>query len=38
MISTKGVLKVLAKGLVLHELSYLRNGWNLIDVVVIISG
>lgn len=34
----EGLLKVLAKGLIFHSDSYLRNGWNIIDTIVIISG
>ena len=29
---------VIAKGLVIHPESFMRNGWNLIDSVVVISG
>lgn len=31
-------LKILAQGLILHKKSYLRDGWNCIDFVVVISG
>ena len=31
-------LKIIAKGLFMHHESYMRNGWNLIDLVVVISG
>ena len=31
-------LKITGKGLVFHENAYLRSGWNLIDIVVVISG
>jgi hypothetical protein len=31
-------LKIIAKGFVFHEESYLRNGWNLIDSLVVVSG
>lgn len=34
----EGILKILAKGLLFHKESYLRNGWNIIDTIVIISG
>ena len=32
------VLKIMAFGLIIHENSYLRIGWNLIDLVVVITG
>lgn len=31
-------VKIIARGLVFHPDSYLRNGWNLIDSVVVVSG
>lgn len=31
-------LKILALGLVLHKGSYLRNVWNLMDFVVVVTG
>jgi hypothetical protein len=34
----EGILKIVARGFLFHKESYLRNGWNLIDSVVIISG
>lgn len=34
----EAVLKILAKGFIIHPESYLRNGWNLIDSIVVISG
>lgn len=35
---TEAALKIVAKGLVFHKDAYLRNGWNLIDSIVVISG
>ena len=35
---TEAVMKIIAKGFIFHQLSYMRNGWNLIDATVIISG
>lgn len=32
------VLKIIAMGFVLNENSYLRNGWNIIDFIVIVLG
>ena len=31
-------LKILALGLILHRGSYLRNMWNIMDFVVVITG
>jgi hypothetical protein len=31
-------IKIIARGLIFHPESYLRNGWNLIDSVVVVSG
>uniref|UniRef100_A0A671LDP8 Voltage-dependent L-type calcium channel subunit alpha n=1 Tax=Sinocyclocheilus anshuiensis TaxID=1608454 RepID=A0A671LDP8_9TELE len=31
-------LKILAYGLVMHPSSYIRNGWNLLDFVIVIIG
>ena len=31
-------LKIIAKGFFMHHESYMRNGWNIIDLVVVISG
>lgn len=32
------VLKMIAKGFVLNKYSYLRNGWNVLDFVVVSTG
>lgn len=34
----EATLKILALGLVLHKGSYLRNVWNLMDFVVVVTG
>jgi hypothetical protein len=34
----EAVMKMIAKGLIIHKDSYLRSGWNIIDIVVVISG
>lgn len=34
----EAALKIIAKGFIVHKQSYMRNGWNLIDLVVVISG
>lgn len=31
-------MKILAYGLVMHPSSYIRNGWNLLDFVIVIVG
>ncbi|KAG5837855.1 hypothetical protein ANANG_G00217460 [Anguilla anguilla] len=31
-------LKILAYGLVMHPTSYIRNGWNMLDFVIVIVG
>lgn len=31
-------LKILAYGLVLHPSAYIRNGWNLLDFVIVVVG
>jgi voltage-dependent calcium channel N type alpha-1B len=32
------VLKILSQGFVLHKNSYLRNLWNIMDFVVVVTG
>ncbi|XP_020626974.1 voltage-dependent R-type calcium channel subunit alpha-1E-like isoform X3 [Orbicella faveolata] len=34
----EAVLKIIALGFVLHADSYLRNGWNVLDFVVVVTG
>uniref|UniRef100_A0A673I6Y2 Ion transport domain-containing protein n=1 Tax=Sinocyclocheilus rhinocerous TaxID=307959 RepID=A0A673I6Y2_9TELE len=31
-------LKIIAYGLVMHQNSYVRNGWNMMDFVIVIVG
>lgn len=31
-------IKLLALGFVFHKGSYLRNGWNVMDFIVVLSG
>ena len=31
-------IKVVALGFVFHKGSYLRNGWNVMDFIVVLSG
>jgi hypothetical protein len=33
----EGFLKIIAQGFVKHKNSYLRNGWNIIDFIVVVS-
>ena len=30
--------KIIAMGFILHENSYLRNMWNIMDFVVVVTG
>lgn len=32
------VLKIVAYGLVLHPSAYIRNGWNLLDFIIVVVG
>ena len=32
------VTKIVAMGFVLHPDSYLRNAWNIMDFIVVVSG
>ncbi|CAB4001908.1 voltage-dependent N-type calcium channel subunit alpha-1B-like isoform X1, partial [Paramuricea clavata] len=34
----EAILKIVALGFVLHPGSYLRNGWNILDFIVVITG
>uniref|UniRef100_A0A3Q3INW4 Voltage-dependent L-type calcium channel subunit alpha n=1 Tax=Monopterus albus TaxID=43700 RepID=A0A3Q3INW4_MONAL len=36
--TVEAFLKILAYGLVMHPSSYIRNGWNLLDFVIVIVG
>jgi hypothetical protein len=36
--TTEMILKVLGMGFVLNEKSYLRDGWNMIDFIVVVAG
>ena len=31
-------IKIIALGFVFHKGSYLRNGWNVMDFIVVLSG
>ena len=32
------IVKILADGFILHKGSYLRNAWNIMDFIVVVSG
>lgn len=38
MFTIEGICKILANGFILHKRSYLRNGWNWLDFIVVIIG
>ena len=31
-------MKILAMGFIIHKYSYLRDGWNFVDFIIVISG
>jgi len=36
--TVEAALKILALGFVLHRGSYLRNTWNIMDFIVVVTG
>lgn len=32
------VLKIIAHGFVMHSGAYLRNGWNILDFIIVVIG
>lgn len=34
----EAILKIIAYGFVLHSGAYLRNGWNVLDFVIVVIG
>ena len=34
----EAVVKIIAYGFILHPSAYLRNGWNILDFVVVVVG
>ena len=34
----EAVLKIIAYGFILHSGAYLRNGWNVLDFVIVVIG
>lgn len=35
---TEAALKIVAMGFVIHKHSYLRDGWNFVDFIIVITG
>ena len=31
------IIKIIAKGFIIHKTSYLKNGWNILDFIVVIT-
>ena len=38
MFTIEAVMKIIAMGFFLHEGSYLRNGWNVLDFFIVVIG
>lgn len=36
--TVEAFLKVIAYGLLFHPNAYLRNGWNLLDFIIVVVG
>jgi hypothetical protein len=34
----EAIIKIIAMGFIIHRYSYLRQGWNVIDFIIAISG
>jgi hypothetical protein len=34
----EAIMEIIARGLILHKRAYLRDGWCILDFVVVISG
>jgi len=34
----EAALKIFAMGLVFHKYSYIRDGWNILDLTIVITG
>jgi hypothetical protein len=34
----EAALKIVAMGCILHRFSYLHQGWNIIDFIIVVSG
>lgn len=38
LFAAEAVMKIVALGFILHEKSYMRNAWNLLDIAVVVIG
>jgi len=38
MFVTEAVMKILAMGFMLHPFAYLRDWWNALDFIIVITG
>ena len=36
--TVEAVMKILAYGFILHSGAYLRNGWNILDFIIVVIG
>ena len=34
----ESIIKIIAMGFVVHHLSYLRDSWNLVDFIIVLTG
>jgi len=34
----EAILKIVAMGFVIHGKSYLRDGWNVVDFIIVVTG
>jgi len=34
----EAIAKILAMGFVIHKYSYLRYGWNIVDLIIVAAG
>ena len=34
----EAAIKILAMGFILHKFAYIRDGWNLIDFIIVVTG
>jgi hypothetical protein len=34
----EAIMKIIAYGFVLHSGAYLRNGWNILDFIIVVIG
>jgi len=36
--SAEAIIKIIAYGFILHNGAYMRNGWNILDFVIVVVG